>query len=165
MEMTPVQLDARPRERGISLVETLAALVILGMVTVSVLLMFTYSMELNVTGMDYATLTNRSRDKAEQLLASGWYDDALAPGGVSMHPDLDASTNPHTEVQSDSHLRLVWNITDRVINQAIPNYPGGPAVAGTANIKAIIVTAVSTSASGIGRRDVNIGVLKIKGEG
>ncbi len=163
MEMTPVQLDARPRERGISLVETLAALVILGMVTVSVLLMFTYSMELNTTGLDYATLTNRSRDKAEQLLASGWYDDAT--GAIIMNADLDASTNPHTEVQSDSHLRLVWNIEDRVINQATPNFPGGTAVMGNANIKTIIVTAVSTSASGIGRRDVNVGVLKIKGQG
>lgn len=163
MEMTPVQFDVRPRERGISLPETLAALVILGMVTVSVLLMFTYSMELNVTGMDYATLTNRVRDKSEQLLASGWYDNAA--GGITMNPDLDAAANPHTEVQSDSHLRLVWNIEDRVINQATPNFPGGPAVVGNANIKRIIVTAVSTSASGIGRRDVNIGVLKIKGEG
>ncbi len=165
MEMTPVQADSRASERGISLPETLAALVILGMVTVSVLLMFTYSMELNVTGLDYATLTNRARDKSEQLLASGWYDDILAPGGITMNPDLDASTNPHTEVQTDSHLRLVWNITDRVINQANPNFPGGVAAMGNANIKGIVVTAVSTSASGIGRRDVNISVLKIKGEG
>ena len=162
MEMTPVQADSRASERGISLPETLAALVILGMVTVSVLLMFTYSMELNVTGLDYATLTNRARDKAEQLLASGWYDDA---GVAVLNPDLDASTNPHTEVQTDSHLRLVWNITDRVINQATPDFPGGLAVVGNANIKVIIVTAVSTSASGIGRRDVNVAVLKIKGEG
>jgi len=163
MEMTPVQVDARPCERGISLPETLAALVILGMVTVSVLLMFTYSMELNATGLDYATLTNRARDKAEQLLASGWYDNAL--GAVVMNADLDASANPHTEVQTDSHLRLVWNITDRVINQANPNFPGGAPAMGNANIKAIIVTAVSTSASGVGRRDVNVSVLKIKGEG
>ena len=161
MEMTPSQADLRASERGISLVETLAALVILGMVTVSVLLMFTYSMELNVTGMDYATLTNRARDKAEQLLASGWYDNAA--GTTILNADLDASTNPHTEVQSDSHLRLVWNITDRVIDQSNPNYPGGAAI-GNANIKQIVVTAVSTSASGIGRRDINIGVLKLKGE-
>lgn len=163
MEMTPVQCDTSAHERGISLPETLAALVILGMVTVSVLLMFTYSMELNTTGMDYATLTNRARDKAEQLLASGWYDDAT--GTVIMNADLDATANPHTEVQSDSHLRLVWNITDRVINQANPNFPGGVAVMGNANIKTIVVTAVSTSASGIGRRDVNVSALKIKGEG
>lgn len=162
MEMTPVRPESRNGERGISLPETLAALVILGMVTVSVLTMFTYSMELNVTGLDYATLTNRARDKAEQLLASGWYDNAA--GTVTMNADLDASTNPHTEVQSDSHLRLVWNVTDRVIDQTNPTFPGGNATT-NANIKQIVVTAVSTSASGIGRRDVNVGVLKIKGEG
>ncbi len=162
MEMKQFQADQRASERGISLVETLAALVILGMVTVSVLLMFTYSMELNVTGLDYATLTNRARDKAEQLLASGWYEDAT--GTVIMNADLDSSANPHTEAQSDSHLRMVWNITDRVINQANPDYPGGTAVVGNANIKQIVVTAVSTSASGIGRRDINVAVLKLKGE-
>ena len=162
MEMTSIRPDSRNGERGISLPETLAALVILGMVTVSVLTMFAYSMELNATGLDYATLTNRTRDKAEQLLASGWYDNAA--GTVTMNADLDASTNPHTEDQSNSHLRLVWNVTDRVIDQSNPTYPGGVATT-NANIKQIVVTAVSTSASGIGRRDVNIGVLKIKGEG
>lgn len=160
--MTQSHDDFRPAERGITLPETLAALVILAMVTVAVLTMFTYSMELNTTGLDYATLTNRARDKAEELLASAWYDSS---GVIVLDPDLDPAGNPHTESQSDNHLNLVWTVTDWLINQATPNYPGGPPTLGDSNLKQIVVTAVSTSASGIGRRDVNVEVVKIKGDG
>lgn len=160
MEIMAGQSEPRSHEAGITLPETLVALVILAIVAVSVLSMFAYAMELNVTGLDYATLTNRARDKSEQLLASPWYDDQV--GGIILSADLTAGN--HSETQPQSRLNLTWRITDFSIDQnnAIP--PGSPNAVNP-NVKTIDVTAVSTSASGVGRRDVTLSVLKIKGQG
>ncbi len=159
MEMNPQQ-PTRRREAGITLPETLVALLILAVVAVSVLSMFAYAMELNVTGMDYATLTNRARDKSEELLASPWYDDLS--GTVVLAPTLVPGA--HSEAQPQSRLNVTWRVTDRVINQASPN-PPGDLEATNPNIKEIDITAVATSASGVGRRDVTLSVLKVRGTG
>ncbi len=160
MEMTAERRLGRRRESGISLPETLIALVILAIVSVSVLTMFGYAMELNVTGLDYATITNRARDKSEELLAAPWYDNI---GGMNIiSPDLVAGN--HTEAQPQNRLNLDWRITDRIINQSSPLPPGAPTNINP-NVKTIDVTVVSTSASGVGRRDVTLSVIKIKGQG
>lgn len=150
------------REGGITLVETLVALLILAVVAVSVLMMFSYSMELNTTALDYATLTNRARDKIEELLATAWYKDRVS-GMTIMDPELSAGA-VHQEVQPENRLNLTWRVRNFEMNQSNTKPPGtavaDPAIA---NIKLIIVTAVSTSASGVGRRDVSVSAVKIKG--
>lgn len=162
MEMKTQHQPTRRREAGITLPETLVALLILAIVAVSILSMFAFAMELNVTGMDYATLTNRARDKSEELLASPWYDDLSGTEVIA----LTLAAGNHSEAQPQSRLNLTWRVTDRVINQASPNPPGAvPAGAFLPNIKEIDITAVATSASGVGRRDVTLSVLKVRGTG
>lgn len=161
MEVEGAIFRRDPKEGGITLVETLVALLILAVVSVSVLTMFSYSMELNTTGLDYATLTNRARDKAEQLLATAWFTDAA--GNTIMDPDL-ATGAVHQEVQPESRLNLIWRVQDFEMNQSNTVPPGLPTSDPTlSNVKLIIVTAVSTSASGVGRRDTTVTALKIKG--
>lgn len=160
MEMINEPRRTRRGEAGITLPETLVALVILAIVAVSILTMFAYAMELNVTGMDYATLTNRARDKSEQLLASPWYD---SPAGTDiLATDLVAGN--HSEAQPESRLNITWRVTDFAIDQNNTVPPGSPSTINP-NVKTIDVTAVSTSASGVGRRDVTLSVMKIKGQG
>lgn len=157
-----IELSITRRQRGITLVETLVALLILAVVAVSVLTMFSYSMELNTTGLDYATLTNRARDKAEELLATAWFTDSVS-GNTIMDPQLSAGA-VHQEVQPGNRLNLTWRVQNFEMNQSNTNPPGTAVADPTfANVKVIIVTAVSTSASGVGRRDASVSALKIKG--
>lgn len=150
-------------EAGITLIETLAALVILALVAVSVLTMFSYSMELNSTGLDYATLTNSARDKAEELLATAWYTDAA--GNIVMNSDLSAGA-VHQELQPENSLNLTWRVQDFEMNQSHPIPPGTTTANPTqANVKVMTITVVSTSAVGIGRRDTTVSAMKVKGSG
>lgn len=65
-------------QRGMSLIEVLVALVILGMVILSIAGLFTEAVTLNASGMDYTTVNNLARDRLEQLLARQFNDPAIS---------------------------------------------------------------------------------------
>ena len=66
-------------EQGVSLIETLVALLILSFVTISTLAMFSQGMRLNAAGVDYSAITNIAKDKSEELLSMGYDNPALDP--------------------------------------------------------------------------------------
>jgi hypothetical protein len=142
-------------ERGITLVETLAALLILGIVAVAILTMFTHSMQLNATGADYTALTNEAKDKSEELLTLAYNHADLAPGVV------------HTETIADPPLQITWRVAEHHINQdhddptqAWGLDPNTSTAAGTGNIKVVAVTVASSSLVRLGRRDITVQALK-----
>lgn len=132
-------------EAGVSLPETLVALLILMIGTVGVLSLFPLSMKLTSTGRDYSLLTNRARDVAEMLLASNWSDPRVSAGA-------------HRDGAGRDHIDIVWKVTDRVVDPSSPAPPGreGP----NGNVKVISITAVARGGTGVGRRDVTLVVMK-----
>lgn len=149
------------RDGGITLVETLVALLILAFVAGSILTMFSVAMDLNTTGFEYTELTHSVRTKAEELLASAWYTDDA--GRTVMDPELSSGA-VHQLLRPESGLNLIWRVQDFEMSPSSPMPPGLPcAKPGNSNVKRIIVTAISTSAAGVGRRNATVSLLKIKG--
>jgi len=148
----------RVAERGITLVETLAAVLILSLVAISVLSMFSQGMALNISGADYTMLTNEARHKAEELMALAYADLALAP-------DMDHSV----VVTQPYDFTVTWRVIEHRIVQgnedpatilaASPNASTAP---GTGNIKVIRVTVVSGAVAGVGQqRNVTVQTIKL----
>ena len=144
----------RRRDAGVTLVETLIALMILAVVAISILTMFSRSMQLNATGMDYTTLTNIGKDKLEELVGLPFGDDQLAANPAQ----------PHSETRGDALMVVTWDIADYSINQNRPTLAaaitGGEVAAIDANTKLITVTVVSQPKAALGRRDVTIQGVK-----
>lgn len=140
-------LFGRPQsaEAGVSLPETLVALLILLMGTVGVLSLVPLSVNLTSTGRDYSLLTNRARDVAEILLASHWDDPRLSPGA-------------HRDGVGRSHIEVSWTVGERLIDQTSPIPPGREGSAG--NLKVISITAVARGGTGVGRRDLTLVVMR-----
>lgn len=132
-------------EAGVSLPETLVALLILLMGTVGVLSLVPLSVSLTSTGRDYSLLTNRARDVAENLMASHWDDPRLIPGA-------------HRDGVCHGRIEVSWNVGERLIDQSSPNPPGREGPAG--NLKIISITAVARGGTGVGRRDVTLVVMR-----
>jgi len=148
-------------ETGVTLPETLAALLILSFATLSILSLLSFSMKLNRTAMDYTTLTNCARDKMEELLDLSWHTDPIT-GKTLMDPALSPQV-PHKEIRPGEHMKIIWRIRDFRLDGSQPTPPGYPAShPETTNLKRIIVTAISTSKVGIGRRDTTITAFRIK---
>lgn len=136
---------AQSAEAGVSLPETLVALLILLMATVGVFSLVPLSMNLISTGRDYGLLTNRVRDVAEDLLASHWDDPRLSLGA-------------HREGVGHSRIEVTWTVGDRLIDQMSPTPPGRTGPAG--NLKVITITAVARGGTGVGRRDLSLVVMR-----
>ena len=132
-------------ESGVSLPETLVALLILTIGTVGVLSLFFFSTRLVSTGRDYALLCNRARDTAEVLLASNWNDPTVSAGA-------------HRNSSERDHIRVVWSVSERIIDLSSPHPPGRETSEG--NFKIISITAVAYQGAGAGRRDVTLVVMK-----
>ena len=139
----------RTTESGFSLVETLAALLILSLVTLAVLALLTKSMQLNATGRDYNSLVNLARNKLEALMAAPYGD-----------PDLTAGTN-HSDSPGLAGMTRTWTVQEYSINQATPD----PATAlltpvSPGNLKLITVTLRTQQGFGLGERAVTVEALK-----
>ncbi len=132
-------------ESGVSLPETLVALLILTIVTVGVLSLFFFSTKLVSTGRDYALLNNRARDTAELLLASNWNDPRVSIG-------------THQDFSERDHIHVFWSVSERIIDLMSPNPPGRETNGG--NLKVISITAAADQGSGGGHRDVTLVVMK-----
>ncbi len=132
-------------EAGVSLPETLVALMILMLGTVGVLSLVPLSVNLTSTGLDYSLLTNRARDVSENLLASDWDDPRLSPG-------------VHRDGVGRAHIQATWNVRERLIDQSSPIPPGREGMAG--NLKVISITVVARGGTGVGRRDLTVVVMR-----
>jgi len=148
--------QTREAERGVTLVETLVALLILSLVALSILQIFTQGVQLNVTGADYTALTNAVKDKTEELLALAFN-----------HVDLTAGVT-HSETITNPPLAVSWRVGDHQIRQGADDpttsFGTDPLVSTStvtnANVKVIAVTVASQSEIGLGNRDVTVQAIK-----
>jgi prepilin-type N-terminal cleavage/methylation domain-containing protein len=144
-------------ERGVTLVETLVALLILSLVALSVLQIFSQGVQLNVTGANYTAITNVVKDKSEELLAMDFN-----------HVDLTPDTT-RSETLVDPPLAVTWRVGEHQLVQGSddPTTAFGvdplvsTAVPGFGNVKVIAVTVASQSSVGLGgNRDVTVLAIK-----
>jgi len=148
-------------ETGVTLPETLVALLILSFATLSILSLFSFSTKLNSAALDYTSLTTCARDKMEELLDLSWHTDPKT-GKTLMDPAL-SSRGRHQEIRTREHIRILWRIQDFTLDVSQSTPPGHPAShPEAANLKRIIVTTISTSKAGIGRRDTTFTSYRIK---
>ena len=145
------------REAGVTLVETLIALLILALVSISILTMFSQSMQLNITGADYTTITNIAKDKLEELLTMPY-----------INADLDQGA--HSETLAEPRVNIAWAVGEHMIQQGAVNpdtimgtdpLTSTVAVANSGNLKFVRVTVVARTEAGIGRRDVTVQSIKV----
>jgi Tfp pilus assembly protein PilV len=161
MEVLNHQLPGRrASERGVTLVETLAAMVILSFVAISVLGMFSHGMQLNATGVDYNILTNAAKDKSEELLA-------LDYNHIDLTPDASPAAS---ETVGNPPMEITWSVAEHHINEAADNptaafgaNPLTSTAAGTGNTKIITITVRSLAAFGMGRRNITLQAIKVTG--
>ena len=147
------------RERGMSLVEVLVALVILAMVTLSIIGLFSQSMMLNASGMDYTTVNNLARDKLEELLSLPFADARLAvtaQTGTAYPNDLGTgSAFVRTYTVREMRLQKQSNANADLSTPVNP---------GLGNLKEITVTVARASTLfGIGRREIQVRGFKVDG--
>ena len=69
-----------PREVGLTLVELLVALALLGFVLLAIAPLFTASVQSNYSGNEYTSIHVLARDRLEQLMSLPFSDAQLAPG-------------------------------------------------------------------------------------
>ena len=92
------------REAGVTLVETLVAVLILSFVAVSTLAMFSQGMALNASGVDYNAITNIAKDKSEELLGKPYLDPELLPDVNHTEPFYVSPNRPPVDIG----LNLPW---------------------------------------------------------
>jgi type II secretory pathway pseudopilin PulG len=151
-------MNARRGEQGVTLVETLAAMMILSFVAIAILGMFSHGMQLNATGVDLNALTNAAKDKSEQLLALDYHHADLNPDSVN------------TEVVGFPEMEITWQIAEHHLNEANDDpgeaFQGTPLVStatGSGNLKIISISVASQAPFGIGRRNITLQAVKVSG--
>jgi len=143
----------RRSEAGVSLVETLIALLILSFVSISTLAMFSQGMRLNKAGSDYTSITNVAKDKIEELLS-------LTYDNVDLTPDTSTSVTIH----EPDLMTITWRVAEHNVAQGTTDisavFAGGSmtstTAAGLGNVKVVAVTVSSGREFAIGRRTVTL---------
>jgi prepilin-type N-terminal cleavage/methylation domain-containing protein len=159
-----VLMKAR-REKGMTLIEVLVALAILSLVMLSVIGLFTQSMVLTSSGMDYTMVNNLARDRLEGLMSvpfNGATLTVLDQAGTA----YSTSDLPVTATEGFDRTYYV-----RELRLAKDNISGDPTtqlstgvVPGNGNIKEIVVTVRSNwSAMRMGRREIQVRALRVDG--
>ncbi len=143
-------------ERGVSLVETLVALLILSFVAVSTLAMFGQGMRLNASGADYTAITNVAKDKSEELLNLNYANAILAPDQT------------FTEIRNQPQVTITWRVAEHSLVQGTIDpatvFGASPMVstsAGSGNLKVVSVTVNSQGTYAFGQRTVTVQSIKI----
>lgn len=152
----PAVVAAADGERGVSLIETLVALLILSFVAVSTLAMFSQGMRLNAAGADYTAITNIAKDKSEELMSLAYDNPSLLAGAT------------FTEERERPPVTITWRVAEHFIAQDSddPNTvfgasPMASTAAGSGNLKVISVTVNSEGLYAIGRRTVTVQAMLI----
>lgn len=150
------------RQRGMTLVELLVAMAILGVVILSVIGLFTQSISLNSSGMDYTRVNDLARSRVEELVSLPFDHPTIAvPQGqdaLVIPNDVDP-TNANrlfdrvAEVR-DVHLQKQGNVNEELQT---------PVAAGEANAKLITVTVSSRRSFLSGRREMRLSVIRADG--
>jgi prepilin-type N-terminal cleavage/methylation domain-containing protein len=149
------------RQRGMSLVEVLVALAILAIVTLSVIGLFTQSIAMNATGMDYTTVNNIARSTLEDLVSLPFNDPRISidpttwdttmsnirSGTITLSPN-----EPYTVTFQVAELRLEKS-QDATTWQEQLTTPVNP---GQGNVKQITVVVSSQRGLLLGRREVKV---------
>ena len=137
-------------ERGVSLVETLVALLILSFVAVSTLAMFGQGMRLNASGADYTAITNVAKDKSEELLNLNYANAILAPDQTFTEISNQPRVAEHSLVQGTIDPATVFGASPMVSTSA-----------GSGNLKVVSVTVNSQGTYAFGQRTVTVQSIKI----
>jgi prepilin-type N-terminal cleavage/methylation domain-containing protein len=88
----------RDPERGVTLVELLIAIALLGFILLGIAPLFIASVKSNYSANEYTSLNNLARDRLEQLMTLPFDDPQLSPGSHSVN-DLSATLpDPQTGV-------------------------------------------------------------------
>lgn len=152
----------KKREEGMSLVELLVAMSILAVVILSVIGLFTQSISLNASGMDYTRVNDLSRDKVEELIAAPFASTALAiPDGsdVATHDnDLDPG-DPYRPLDRTWEVRQVQLTKDGDVDTELAT----PVPAASANVKIVTVDVASRRTFLMGRREIQVTALRVDG--
>lgn len=160
-----MQPDVIPRsgQRGLSLIEVLVAVAILGFVALGIASLFSYSMVSNASGFDYALLASEARRALETLKAVDFEDAALDDTGttpVAIQTRL-AGYVPHqgfdvTFTAQAFHVDGADPLTDMSSWDA-------PGAASPANLRRITVSVRSRSSILIGQRNFVATTLLARG--
>ena len=145
-----------PNQEGVSLIETLVALLILSFVTISTLAMFSQGMRLNAAGANYAAITSIAKDKVEELLSLDYE-----------HADLNANVE-RVEKRYEPLVEITWRVAEHAIvlgaTEPANVFAGGNMIStapGAGNTKFISVTVSSETDYAFGRRTVSVQGIKI----
>jgi prepilin-type N-terminal cleavage/methylation domain-containing protein len=159
------------RERGMSLVEVLIALVILGFVALGIASLFTHAQLTNASGYQYAVLASEARRAIEDLQSRAFNDGALADTGGTPRAWLGAARG-YTVRYSVNDFGLVnWTtLADFTTDPPTPLAPGDwPAPAATPSgetrLKRITVRVSANNRFLAGRREFVVSTLKIPDPG
>ena len=155
---------AAARESGLTLVELLIALALLGFVLLGIAPLFIASMKSNYSANEYTSINILARDRLEQLMNLPFNDAQLTPG-VKINDQPPKLPDPTTGVPPASGgVDNPFRVTYQVLQYQIPSadtVPNGAAftpirvtIAGqTYQYKRIDVTVISTTGTlGIGSR-------------
>jgi len=148
-------------EEGVSLIETLIALLILSFVSISTLAMFSQGMRLNKAGADYSSITNIAKDKLEEMLSLPY-----------SHADLAQASTPVEDPNPPSpQFRITWRVAEHEIIEGSTEPAdvfSGDVMTSTAsapnagNLKVIAVTVIALGDYAAGRRTVTVQGMMIK---
>jgi prepilin-type N-terminal cleavage/methylation domain-containing protein len=109
----------RSRQSGVTLVELLIAIALLGFILLGIAPLFIASVKSNYSANEYTSLNNLARDRLEQLMTLPFNDPQLAPGDHAVN-DLPATLpDPLTGVPP-SEVANPFRRTYRVRQFAIP---------------------------------------------
>jgi prepilin-type N-terminal cleavage/methylation domain-containing protein len=120
-------MRARRRfERGLTMVEMLIAIALLGFMLLGVLPLFLGSVQSNFSANEYTSIHNLCRDRLEQLLNLPWNDVQLTPG---VHPNDLPPVLPDPATGIPPAVGGVLNpftLTYQVRQYQVPNTAGVP---------------------------------------
>jgi prepilin-type N-terminal cleavage/methylation domain-containing protein len=161
----------RAKQRGMSLVEVLVALAILAVVTLSVIGLFSQSISLNASGMDYTVVNNLARDKLEELL-----DLPFNATDISIDPSSwDYTMSKVKTIPNDLPVDMPFSRTVEIRELLFEKLEGAAndwqhqlttaADPGTGNIKEITVIVRSTRTMMPGVREIRVVGYKADGLG
>jgi len=104
-----VSLDAlsRRRQRGFSMIETLIAAALIGVIAIGIIPMFTRSMIDNMAGSDYTRVTNYAKSKEEDFTRVPWFAPAI-------------------QIPSGQTQAMTTEFMDPATLQWVPNQPPNP---------------------------------------
>jgi prepilin-type N-terminal cleavage/methylation domain-containing protein len=169
-EMTEKMARARAErrgERGLTLVEMLLALALLGFILLGILPLFIGSVKSNFSANEYTSIHNLSRDRLEQLMNLPFTDPQLA-AGVHVNDLPAVMPDPTTGVPAVGGVVNPYTLSYQVMQYQIPLSAAVPtnalftptrviAAGQTFQYKRIDVTVTSgTGTLGIGARVVRV---------